>query len=398
MGEVWSAQDVLLGRKVAVKVGTGDHRGEVLLREARLAASVFHPNVIGVFDAGREGGRSYVVMELVDGPTLAERLRTGPLEPWEAPSVALQIARALAAAHAEGVVHCDVKPGNVLLDTAGRAVVTDFGIARRTGSVDRRPVYGTVPYLAPEPLAGLVPTSSSDVFSLAVVLVELFSGVPAYSAVDPEGLRAAHAAGPRVPDGLPGELADLLPRCLDLEPFHRPPATEVASTLGPLTKGSAPTGSATMPVRPRSEATTAAIPAISGESVGPAAGVASAEGPTQALPVVGTDTAGDAAASPAAPLPRPGGSPEGPTSRRRRAVAVLAVAGLLLIAAVAGIASFGGSPAPATPAPTRPSPAVTVTPAPSPAATGDQQGQGGGPQGKGHGRGHGKGHGRHGEG
>ncbi len=366
MGEVWSAQDVLLGRKVAVKLGSGDHPGGVLLREARLAASVSHPNVIGVFDAGTEGGRSYVVMELVDGVTLAERLRTGRIDAREAHAIALQAARALAAAHAEDVVHCDVKPGNVLLDPSGRVVVTDFGIARRTGTgPDRQPVYGTVPYLAPEPLAGLAPTSASDVFSLAVVLVELFGGGPAFDAADPDGLRAAHRAGPRFPSGLPGELVGLLGRCLTLDPSGRPSAAEVVVGLADLStaasRGAAATEHYTSPI---GEAATVAIPV-------PAAATHQQDRPTR------------------------------PTSRRRRALAVLAVAGLLAIAALARIASLGGTPpVPATAAPTRPSPAVTVTPTPTPTPTTTREARGGdeGPHGKGSGHGHGKGHGRHGQG
>src|SRR4029079_17600750 len=95
MGEVWSAQDLVLERKVAVKLGTGDHRGDVLLREARLAPAGSHPQLIGVLDAGQEGGRSCVVMELVEGVTLAERLRAGRIDAGEARTIALQAARGL---------------------------------------------------------------------------------------------------------------------------------------------------------------------------------------------------------------------------------------------------------------------------------------------------------------
>ena len=367
MGEVWSAQDVLLGRKVAVKLGSGDHPGGVLLREARLAASVAHPNVIGVFDAGTEGGRSYVVMELVDGVTLAERLRTGRIDAREAHAIALQAARALAAAHAEDVVHCDVKPGNVLLDPSGRVVVTDFGIARRTGTgPDRQPVYGTVPYLAPEPLAGLAPTSASDVFSLAVVLVELFGGAPGVRRRRSRRVaRGAPRPGRGSRAGCPGNWsASSGAASPSTRPAGPPPprwSRDSPTCRRPRSRGAAATEHPTSPI---GEAATAAIPV-------PAAATHRQHRPTR------------------------------PTSRRRRALAVLAVAGLLAIAAVAGIASLGGTPsAPATPAPTRPSPSVVVTPAPAPSATSTGETLGGdeGPHGKESGHGHGKGHGRHGQG
>ncbi|MFN2590997.1 MAG: serine/threonine-protein kinase, partial [Actinomycetota bacterium] len=134
MATVWEAEDTVLHRRVAVKLlsdalGADDRFVERFRREARAAAGLSHPNIAGVFDYGEEGGAPYLVMELIHGETLADRLARGPLESDEAARIAAEIADALQAAHDAGVIHRDVKPGNVMLEAGGRVRVLDFGIA-----------------------------------------------------------------------------------------------------------------------------------------------------------------------------------------------------------------------------------------------------------------------------
>jgi serine/threonine-protein kinase len=157
MGEVWVARDLLLDRPVAVKVLggalAGDGRAaERLRREARAAARLDHPNIARVLDLGEHDGRPYLVMELLEGESLAGRIdRAGPMAPGEAARVAAAVADALQAAHRAGVVHRDVKPGNVFLTAEGEVKVLDFGIASAAGEADLTTgdLLGTAAYLAP---------------------------------------------------------------------------------------------------------------------------------------------------------------------------------------------------------------------------------------------------------
>nr|WP_281174967.1 cellulose binding domain-containing protein [Actinomadura oligospora] len=228
MATVWRAFDGVLSRPVAVKVPRADGPGRSarrLRREATAAARLNHPGITGVHDYGEAelpgGGRlPYVVMELLDGETLAARLARGPLPPREAAAVGAQIARALAAAHAAGVVHRDVKPANVVLTPSGVKVV-DFGLAFGARTADGA-LLGTPAYLAPELLAGADPAPASDVHALGVLLRETLP--------------------PPVPSGL-GELVE---HCLDADPGRRPSAAEAgeiladAAHLPPIPSPSAP--------------------------------------------------------------------------------------------------------------------------------------------------------------
>lgn len=234
MSEVWRATDDLLGRDVAVKAliaplaGDPDLR-EVTWREARAAARLSHPNVTQVHDYGEVplpggGTAGYLVMELVDGQTLAARLATGPI-PWpEAVRVGAQVAAALAAAHRLGVVHRDVKPGNVMLTDSGVKVL-DFGISAVAGRVDTDPgrLLGTPRYAAPERFDPAAPAQpASDVYSLGLLLTEALSG--ALPEAQPRTL-------PAVPPGLPPEVTRWCWACLSPDPSARPGAAEVAAGL-----------------------------------------------------------------------------------------------------------------------------------------------------------------------
>src|SRR5205085_5453763 len=167
MGEVWAARDLRLERDVAVKRLSPHLASEPGVRErfeaeARAAAGLNHPNVVAVFDSGEHDGVPFLVMELLPGRTLADELADGPLAPERARRIGAEVAAALAASHAAGVLHRDVKPGNVLLAADGTAKVGDFGIAKSTEGLDLTTtgtIVGTAAYLAPERLAGAPATA-----------------------------------------------------------------------------------------------------------------------------------------------------------------------------------------------------------------------------------------------
>ncbi|MGI5244065.1 protein kinase domain-containing protein [Dactylosporangium sp. CA-139066] len=244
MSVVWRAWDSTLERTVAVKVldgpiaSDGGQRDRIK-REARAAARIEHPNAIGVYDYGETvtpRGRiaAYVVMQLLDGASLAARLEGGPL-PWpEAVAVAATVADVLHAAHRRGVVHRDVTPENVMLTTDGVRLL-DFGIAADIGQREEAMTFGTPPYVAPERLVGAPASGATDVYALGVLLFEMLTGAPPYPAGTWEELERALAAERRpaltVP-GLPAGVASVCLRSLSRDPSRRPTAAEAATILG----------------------------------------------------------------------------------------------------------------------------------------------------------------------
>src|SRR5579872_885731 len=194
MGEVYRARDVRLGRDVAIKIlpssfGTDPERLQRFAQESRAAAALNHPSILSIYDIGEERGSPYVVSELLEGETLRDRLRNGPLPFRKAIDLAQQIARGLAAAHEKGIVHRDLKPENLFLTTDGRAKILDFGLAKFTHSESDRSgdaptmqvateagtLLGTVGYMAPEQVRGKPADPRSDIFALGAILYEMRS-------------------------------------------------------------------------------------------------------------------------------------------------------------------------------------------------------------------------------
>lgn len=184
MGAVYRGVDTRLERSVAVKL-----LGEALIdredaverfkREARAAARLSHPNIANVYDYGVDDGHHYIVMELLPGPSLAETLMTGPLEPDKAARIAMQIAEALEVAHATSMVHRDIKPANVVFCAEDRVKVTDFGIAKLDGQTKLTStggLFGTPQYVSPEQMNGESASPRSDIYALGVVLYEMLTG------------------------------------------------------------------------------------------------------------------------------------------------------------------------------------------------------------------------------
>jgi serine/threonine-protein kinase len=238
MASVYLARDGELERRVAVKllgasVGRDDALRRRFARESRLAARLSHPNVVTVFDAGEDDGRPYIVMEYVEGETLADVLRRrGPLPPEEAAEIGEQIAAGLAHAHAHGLVHRDVKPQNLLVTRDGRVKVGDFGVARGDDAsklTEAGTVLGTAAYLSPEQAAGAQVGPRSDVYSLGVVLYELLAGRTPYRFDSLAELGAPRKPPPDLPPTVPPALAAVVRRCLSPAPTDRP---ESAAEVG----------------------------------------------------------------------------------------------------------------------------------------------------------------------
>ncbi|GAA0549363.1 hypothetical protein GCM10010172_34260 [Paractinoplanes ferrugineus] len=248
MSVVWRADDDVLGREVAVKVlsaalaGDPDQRRQIR-DEARAAARLRHTNVVAVYDYGEftDAGRtlSFVVMELVDGRTLADMLTGGRL-PWKvATLVGAQVAAALAAAHLDGIVHRDVKPANVMVTGAGVKLV-DFGISAAVGAFDDQDgrLLGTPAYLAPERVEGGPVRPATDVYALGLVMYLALAGQMPWQASTVTQMVKAHVYAKPAPlpvlPGLPPAVVRLVSRCLSKRPADRPSAIEVAEVLGEI--------------------------------------------------------------------------------------------------------------------------------------------------------------------
>lgn len=268
-GEVWRAEDAVLERPVAVKLlrrleGDPMDAAERFRTEARSAARLTHPNVVATYDVGTANGQVFLVMELVDGPDLAQLLRSKGLPPERfVADIALQGARALDAAHAAGIVHRDVKPGNLLLAPDGTLKITDFGIAQATGmdGATGPVLLGTVGYVSPEQVRGERATPASDWYALGCVLYELLEGTTPFVGTDVMDVMKQHldtAPAPvRRTDAVPG-LADLVMALLAKNPAARPSsAAAVVAYLNGATSAADDSSTRVLPTLPTAVPVTA---------------------------------------------------------------------------------------------------------------------------------------------
>jgi serine/threonine-protein kinase len=332
MGEVWRATDERLGRPVAVKVLRSEYADdptfvERFRAEGRHAAMLSHPGIAGVFDYGEVDGMAYLVMELVDGEPLAHVLAREPRQPvTRVLDVVAQAASALQAAHEAGVVHRDVKPGNLLIRPDGVVKVTDFGIARvvaATPITQTGMVLGTAPYLAPEQAAGEPATPSSDVYALGVVAYEALAGRRPFDGDTPVAIAAATqtATPPPLPDDVPAPVRVLVGQALEKDPARRP------ESAGQLARTALALRAAMTDEPPAAPFPVAPPPATRPE-------------PTRAFPVARARGADRRPSPPARPSDRPGRE-----ERRARMTLVATMAALVAAAALA--VSLDGNRAPA---------------------------------------------------
>ena len=248
MATIYRARDDQLGRDVAVKVLRSEYGSDTAFvlrfkREAQAAAQLSHPNVVGVYDTGTDEIGPYIVMELVTGGDLAAVLRErGPLPSPAAARIAQQIADALEAAHAKGIVHRDIKPSNVLLSSGGRVKVADFGIAQAFTEVQltlTQPgmTMGSVHYFSPEQARGEVVTGASDVYSAGLVLFEMLTGMRPFGGDSAAAVAMARLTG-QIPSpamvrpDIPAALDAIVRWTLAPDPRARPTATELSMALG----------------------------------------------------------------------------------------------------------------------------------------------------------------------
>jgi serine/threonine protein kinase len=236
MGEVWQGADQILGRPVAVKMLSAAHAGDEQFRarfraEARYAAALSHPGIARVFDYGDGSplGGAYLVMELVNGEPLSAILeRVGRLAPEVTLDIVAQAARALDAAHQAGIVHRDIKPGNLLIMADGTTKITDFGIAKareaQAALTATGIVMGTALYVSPEQATGSTVTGASDIYSLGVVAYECLTGEPPFMAEQPLAIAIMHKHDPvpPLPGDVPRPVSDLVLAMLAKTPEGRP--------------------------------------------------------------------------------------------------------------------------------------------------------------------------------
>jgi serine/threonine protein kinase len=253
--EVWCCTDEALDREVAVKLVTssGGEDSNRVGDEARLLARLSHPGLVPVYDAGTdETGRPWVVMELVDGETLSDEIRRGPMSSERAAEIGARLADALAYVHGEALIHRDVKPANVLLGRDGRVRLTDFGIARLVDAAKVTATgltVGTASYLSPEQVTAEPVGTAADVYSLGLVLLECLTGQREYPGSAVEVALARLSRPPRVPPDLPDGWPGLLTAMTDRDPAQRPTCAQVAADLHAIVSGGHATTVLAVPTR-----------------------------------------------------------------------------------------------------------------------------------------------------
>jgi serine/threonine protein kinase len=246
MADVYEGVDTRLRRSVAVKVfrpGPDPQTEDRLTAEAVLLARLQHPGLVTVYDAGRHDDRTYLVMQLIKGPTLRSVLASGALPERRVVEVGAALARVLAYVHQSGVVHRDIKPSNILLDTSGAPHLADFGIARLANATRHTApdvLIGTAAYLAPEQVKGRQIGPAVDVYALGLVLLECLKGELEYQGTPLEATVARLHRPPEVPAWLPPDLAALLRAMTAQDPEARPDAEQCAQALASRHTGPAP--------------------------------------------------------------------------------------------------------------------------------------------------------------
>ncbi|MET9549129.1 protein kinase [Streptomyces sp. NPDC006627] len=246
--DVHRGVDLRLKRQVAVKVfrpGTDIDMEERFQSEAVILARLQHPALVTAYDAGTHHGHAYLVMQLIDGPTLKGRIAEGTLAPGETAALGAELAEALAHAHEAGIVHRDVKPSNIILDASGRPHLTDFGIARlldATTHTTTGALIGTAAYLSPEQVLGRSVGQPADIYALGLVLLECLTGRLEYDGGPLEAAIARLHRQPALPSSLPEQLGRLLRDMMALDERTRPSAHDCATALDALTgtKGATP--------------------------------------------------------------------------------------------------------------------------------------------------------------
>lgn len=360
MGEVWQATDQIIGRSVAIKILKDEYLGdpgflERFRAEARHAALVNHEGIANVYDYGEEEGSAYLVMELVPGEPLSAVIeREKQLSTDKVLDIVAQTAAALQAAHAAGLVHRDIKPGNMLITPEGRVKITDFGIARIADQVPLTAtgqVMGTVQYLSPEQASGHPASTSTDIYSLGIVAYECLSGKRPFTGESQVAIAMAQINDepPALPETIAEPVRNLVYSCIEKKPENRPSsAANLARAAQSLRRGDL-------------AAAIAAVPGILGES--PAV--------TDATMVMPRTAA--TGATTVLNIPEPAREDEVPEKKRSPwtwpLIALIGVLALVLIGAIIALLGGGGvAPTPtqsATPSPTK----TSATPTPTPSAT-----------------------------
>ncbi|MFD6246687.1 serine/threonine-protein kinase [Streptomyces roseolus] len=379
MGRVWRAHDEVLHRVVAVKELTAGRfvaeADRLVLhartqKEARAAARITHPGVVTVHDVLEHDARPWIVMQFVDGPSLADAVKeAGTIEPREAARVGLHVVGALRAAHAAGVLHRDVKPGNVLLARDGRVLITDFGIAAIEGdsTITRTgELVGSIDYLAPERVRGGDPGPASDLWSLGATLYTAVEGTSPFRRTSPISTMQAVVGEEPPPPANAGALAAVIVALLRKDPDQRPRADETERMLLDAMEGRSPqTAQAYVPTQ-RMDLEPAVTP--SGAAAVPEA-AATAGSPPAPRTVEWPNPAGNAAEAftppPAPPAPGPRPAASGGKGRWRSAVLTAVLAAAVAGGAVFAVMQYGGGGGGGEPGPVASSGAIT----PGPTAT-----------------------------